>query len=73
MTSSLQPRSYCKKPNVRDVNVAKSQKYMGCVRPLAVRCISGHSNSAVDMELTTIPITEKMMKAVGGAWHIWLG
>ena len=44
--------------------------YSGWVRPLAVRCVSGHSNSAVDLELTTIPITDKVMDAVGGAWHI---
>ena len=35
-----------------------------------MRCVSGHSNSAVDLELTTIPITDKVMDAVGGAWHI---
>ena len=35
--------------------------YLGWVRPLAVRCVSGHSNSAVDLELTTIPITDKVM------------
>ena len=44
--------------------------YSGWVRPLAVRCVSGHSNSAVDLELTTIPITDKVMDAVGGAWHV---
>ena len=44
--------------------------YSGWVRPLAVRCVSGHSNSAVDLELTTIPITDKVMDAVGGAWQI---
>ena len=44
--------------------------YSGWVRPLAVRCVSGRSNSAVDLELTTIPITDKVMDAVGGAWHI---
>ena len=44
--------------------------YLGWVRPPAVRCVSGHSNSAVDLELTTIPITDKVMDAVGGAWHI---
>ena len=49
---------------------AKAHPYMGWVRPLAVRCISGHSNGAVDLELVTIPITDKVMEAVGGAWHI---
>ena len=49
---------------------AHALPYSGWVRPLAVRCVSGHSNSAVDLELTTIPITDKVMDAVGGAWHI---
>ena len=31
--------------------------------------MSGHSNSAVDLELTTIPVTDKVMGAVGGALH----
>ena len=35
-----------------------------------MRCVSGHSNSAVDLELATVPITDKVMDAVGGAWHI---
>ena len=49
---------------------AHALPYSGWVRPLAVRCVSGHSNSAVDLELTTIPTTDKVMDAVGGAWHI---
>ena len=49
---------------------ANALPYSGWVRPLAVRCVSGHSNSAVDLELTTIPITDKVMDAVGGAWHV---
>ena len=49
---------------------AHALPYSGWVRPLAVRCVSGHSNSAVDLELTTIPITDKVMDAAGGAWHI---
>ena len=44
---------------------ANALPYSGWVRPLAVRCVSGHSNSAVDLELTTIPITDKVMDAVG--------
>ena len=60
---------------VNPVRVGKARDamalpYSGWVRPLAVRCVSGHSNSAVDLELTTIPITDKVMDAVGGAWHI---
>ena len=38
---------------------AMAMPYSGWVRPLAVRCVSGHSNSAVDLELATIPITDK--------------
>ena len=48
---------------------ANALPYSGSVRPLAVRCVSGHSNSAVDLEFTTIPITDKVMDAVGGAWR----
>ena len=58
------------KLDVRDVALAKGRLHMGWVRPFAVRCISGHCNNALDVELTTIPITEKVMHAVGGAWHM---
>ena len=55
---------------VDSVETAKTFSYADWVRPLAVRCVSGHSNGAVDLELTGIPITEKVMDAVGGAWRI---
>ena len=55
---------------INKVATAMAFPYAGWVRPLAVRCVSGHSNGSVDLELTTIPITEKVMDAVGGAWHI---
>ena len=38
--------------------------YFGWVRPLAVRCLSGHSNGAVDLELTTIAISERVKQAI---------
>ena len=57
---------FCKKPYVRDVNVAKGQKHMGWVRP----AVYFWTLSAVDLELAAIPITEKVMNAVGGAWHM---
>ena len=58
------------KPVRDNATAAMAYPYAGWVRPLAVRCVSGHSNGSVDLELTTMPITEKVMDAVGGAWRI---
>ena len=49
---------------------ANALPYSGWVRPLAVRCVSGRSNSAVDLELTTIPITDKVMEGAFGALRV---
>ena len=47
---------FCKKPTIQDATAV----YLGWVRPLAVRCGAGHSNSAVGLQLTTIPVTPKV-------------
>ena len=54
--------------DVIDARRLKDSPYLGWIRPLAVRCISGHSNGAV--ELTTIAISERVKQAIGGAWHM---
>ena len=51
--------------DVTDVRRLKNNPYFGWIRPLAVRCISGHSNGAVDLELTTIAISERVKQAIG--------
>ena len=44
--------------------------FPGWVRPLAVRCISGHSSGAVDLQLAIIQVTLRVHKAIGGAWRM---
>ena len=58
---------FVKAAAVKMVDEAKGNPYMGWARPLAVRCVSGHSNGA---ELTTISITDKIKEAIGGAWRV---
>ena len=46
--------SFVEGPEINGAAAAKAHPYMGWVRPLAVRCISGYSNGAVDLDLMTV-------------------
>ena len=52
-----------KAARVDSASKAKHLPFAGWVRPLVVRAVSGHSNGSVDLELTTIPITDKVKDA----------
>ena len=48
-------KSFVEALNVDGADAAKGHPCVGWVRPVAVRCISGHSNGAVDLQLMAIP------------------